>query len=83
MVKKIQKSRAYTRLVNYVLDRLGEASTLRGVVVLAATVMYNQSPENLEQIVTVAGIVVGAIGAGMSDRRKKKVDQTPEQQEQE
>lgn len=83
MVKKIQKSRAYTRFVNYVLDRLSEASTLRGVVVLAATVMYNQSPENLEQIVTVAGIVVGAIGAGMSDHRKKEVDQTPAQQEQE
>jgi hypothetical protein len=83
MVKKIKKSTAYQRFMRYVVDRLGEASTLRGLVVIAATGICQLTPEHIEQVVLIAGLLVGGMGAALPDAPKKKVNAAPAEQEQE
>ena len=58
------------KLLNYLRERAGEASTWRGLVVIATALGAHLSPEQAEAIV-VAGLgVSGLIGAVLPDGRK-------------
>jgi len=49
--------------MKYLLDRLKEPSTWRGLAILATVFGININPEQVNAIVTVGGCVIGAIGA--------------------
>lgn len=58
--------------MNYLIERLKEPSTWRGVVMLAIGLGVGINPEQIEAIVAVGTAVVGAIGVMASDKRGKK-----------
>lgn len=73
--------RAALKALNYVIDRLSEASTLRAFIVIgASTFGYVYDPELLESYVLVGVVVAQAIAATLPDKieavrkRKKNVD---------
>lgn len=53
--------------MQYILDRLKEASTWRGLVLIATACGTAISPEQQEAIVTVGLLVAGMIGAAVPD----------------
>lgn len=56
-------------ILRYLLDRLGEASTLRGIVLLAFGLGgYQLSDADAMQLVAAGQIIAGAIGAALLDR---------------
>lgn len=56
----------------YLLERLGEASTWRGIVALLTAAGIVFDPEQIEGIVATGLAVVGLIGAFTGDKRGEK-----------
>ncbi len=48
--------------MKYLLDRLKEPSTWRGLVMLVTVFGVNISPDQVNAIATLGGCVIGAIG---------------------
>lgn len=57
------------RLKRYLLDRAREASTWRGLVLIASALGASLTPERAEAIVTAGLAVAGIVGAALPDRR--------------
>lgn len=55
----------------YVIDRLKEASTWRGLVLVATAFGAALSPEQQEAIVTVGLLVAGLLGALLPDAQNR------------
>jgi len=55
----------------YLRNRLGEASTWRGVIAVFSVLGYSLSPENIEKIVIAGVSLSGAIGVFFPDKKKK------------
>ena len=55
----------------YILNRLKEASTWRGIILVATAAGANWSPESQETIITVGVGLAGVIGALIPDSWKK------------
>lgn len=51
------------------IERLEEPSTKRGIVLLLTTVGCNVSPEHVDAIVTLGGLVIAGIAIFTSDKR--------------
>jgi len=56
-------------VVEYLIARAKEASTWRGIVLIATACGAVLSPEQQDAIVTVGLLVVGLIGAAISDTK--------------
>ena len=56
--------------MNYLLERLKEPSSWRGIVMLAIGLGVGISPGQIETIVSVGTAVVGAIGVLAKDQKK-------------
>lgn len=54
---------------DYLLDRFKEASTWRGLVMLAMAAGLHIDPALADQIITAGVAVVGALGALIPDRK--------------
>lgn len=68
-------------IINYILSRLREASTWRGIIMLAAGTWAIKNPTQMEAIIPVAIAIVGAIGSFMPDQNTKKSIPDTEQPE--
>lgn len=55
--------------MDYLLDRLEEPSTWRGIVMLATALGLHLDPALADQIITAGVAVVGALGALIPDRK--------------
>jgi len=53
----------------YIIERLKEPSTWRGIAMICAAFGIVISPEQIGTILTVAFTIIGAIGAGMPDKQ--------------
>ncbi len=54
---------------NYLLDRLKEASTLRGIIIAAAGLIgYNLTEADAVQLIAAGNILAGIIGAVLPDK---------------
>lgn len=62
-------------IINYILARLKEASTWRGIIMLVAGTWATQHPEQAEAIIPIALAIVGSIGAFMPDKSQRNVAQ--------
>jgi uncharacterized membrane protein YiaA len=58
-------------VVEYLIARAKEASTWRGIVLIATACGAVLSPEQQDAIVTVGLLVVGLIGAAISDEKSR------------
>ena len=58
-------------VVDYLIARAKEASTWRGIVLIATACGAVLSPEQQDAIVTVGLLVVGLIGAAISDEKSR------------
>jgi len=63
--------------MKYILERLGEASTWRGVIALGTGFGVMLSPEMIEAIVATGMSMAGLIGMAFKDK-KDKVDDKKE-----
>ena len=64
-------------ILNYILSRLNEASTWRGIIMLIAGGWATRNPDQLDAIIPVAMAIVGAVGAFIPDKNttiKKETD---------
>lgn len=59
------------RVIAYVMARLQEASTWRGIVLVATACGAALSPEQQEAIVTVGLLVAGLLGALLPDAQNR------------
>jgi len=59
------------QIANYAIDRLQEASTWRGIVLVATAFGAVLSPEQQEAIITVGLLVAGLIGALLPDAKNR------------
>lgn len=57
-------------MLKYIITRLGEASTWRGLVMLVTMVGVKLSPEQSSAIMTAGLSVVGALGVFLPDLKK-------------
>lgn len=57
-------------MLKYIVTRLGEASTWRGIAMIATMLGMKFSPEQANAIMTVGLSVVGALGAFLPDLKK-------------
>lgn len=57
--------------LNYILDRLAESSTWRGIALLATAAGVQLSPEQSTAIITAGLGIVGAINVFRKERRTK------------
>lgn len=57
-------------IISYILNRLREASTWRGIIMLVAGGWATQHPEQAEAIIPIAIAVAGAIGTFLPDKKK-------------
>jgi hypothetical protein len=55
--------------MNYLLDRLKEASTWRGLVLILTSVGIGIHPELVTPIIAVGTGVAGAIGVALKDKK--------------
>lgn len=62
-------------ILNYILNRLKEASTWRGIIMLVAGSWAHQHPDQAESIIPVAIALAGAIGAFLPDKKKPAVQE--------
>jgi len=58
--------------MNYLIQRLKEASTWRGIILVAAAAGAHWSPESQETVITVGVGLAGVIGALIPDSWKNK-----------
>jgi|PlaIllAssembly_1097288.scaffolds.fasta_scaffold00009_20 hypothetical protein len=56
-------------IIKYILARLREASTWRGIIMLIAGTWATQHPEQAEAIIPIAIAIVGSIGAFLPDNK--------------
>ena len=61
----------FNQLMYFVLDRLGEPSSWRGLSMLATALGVAISPETMEEIVVAGTAMVGLIGTFSSDDRRR------------
>jgi hypothetical protein len=61
--------------IEYIVGRLGEASTWRGLIWIATAVGLALSPEQKEAIVTAGMALAGAIGVFTKDKSKPTAEQ--------
>lgn len=61
-------------MLQYLLGRLSEASTWRGIVALLTAAGISLSPEQAAAIVAVGLAVIGTIGAFFPDIKQNKVE---------
>jgi hypothetical protein len=58
--------------MNYILDRLKEASTIRGIIMAICGLLgYSLSEADAVQLIAAGNILAGIIGALMPDEIKK------------
>lgn len=57
--------------MNYLIQRLKEASTWRGIILVATAAGAHWSPESQETVITVGVGLAGVIGALIPDSWKK------------
>lgn len=57
-------------IITYILSRLREASTWRGIIMLVAGGWATSNPEQVEAILPIAIALSGAIGAFLPDKKK-------------
>ena len=57
-------------MLKYIIQRLGEASTWRGLVMLATMVGIKLSPDQTNALLTAGLSVVGALGVFLPDLKK-------------
>ena len=62
-------------IINYILSRLREASTWRGIIMLIAGTWAIKNPTQMEAIIPVAIAIVGAIGSFTPDKRQSDIAQ--------
>jgi hypothetical protein len=62
------------RVYVYLLDRMSEPSTLRGIVMALTSIGVWASPKNLEAILTIGMLVVGLLGALLPDRIRRQAE---------
>lgn len=62
-------------IINYILSRLKEASTWRGIIMLVAGGWAQQHPDQAEAIIPVAIALAGAVGAFLPDKKKPVVQE--------
>ena len=62
-------------IINYILSRLKEASTWRGIIMLVAGSWAQQHPDQAEAIIPVAIALAGAMGAFLPDKKKPVVQE--------
>ena len=55
--------------LNYMLGRLSEASTWRGIIALITSLGITLAPDQQEAVITVGLAVIGAIGVFFKDKR--------------
>jgi hypothetical protein len=55
--------------MKYLLDRLAEASTWRGLVMIAMGFGVHWSPDSQAAIISTGALVAGAIGAIIPDKK--------------
>ena len=59
--------------MNFILARLQEASTLRGIIIaIAGMVGYSLSEADAVQLIAAGNILAGIIGAALPDNLSKK-----------
>lgn len=61
-------------IIKYILARLKEASTWRGIIMLIAGTWATQHPEQAEAIIPIAIAIVGSIGAFLPDKKTPAVE---------
>lgn len=59
------------KLKNFLIDRLDERSTWRGLVLIATALGVTLSPEQAEAIIAAGLAAAGLIGAFAADKPKK------------
>ena len=59
----------WNKVLDYVMARLNEAATWRGLVVIATALGAKLAPTHFEAIVTGGLFLAGLIGAALPDRR--------------
>lgn len=57
-------------IITYILNRLREVSTWRGIIMLVAGGWATKNPEQAEAIIPIAIALAGAIGAFLPDKKK-------------
>jgi hypothetical protein len=57
----------WTAFFSYILDRLKEPSTYRGLTIMAASSGLALAPEHWQSIMVVGGVILGAIEAGRKE----------------
>ncbi len=63
-------------IINYILARLREASTWRGIIMLVAGAWASQHSEQVDAIIPIALAIVGSIGAFLSDNKNTAAENT-------
>lgn len=64
-------------IISYILNRLREASTWRGIIMLVAGGWATQNPEQAEAIIPIAIALAGATGAFMPDKKMPAAIDSP------
>lgn len=62
-----------TLIINYILSRLKEASTWRGIIALITGGWTSLNPEQIEAIIPIALAIVGAIGVFLPDKKLNSI----------
>lgn len=62
------------KLKNFLIARLSERSTWRGLVLIATALGVTLSPEQAEAVITLGLAVVGVLGAFTADKQKAGTD---------
>lgn len=65
-------------IINYILSRLQEASTWRGIIMLVGGGWAHQHPDQAEAIIPIAIALAGAIGAFLPDKKKPAEQNKPQ-----
>lgn len=60
-------------IIQYVLARLREPSTWRGIIMLIAGGWATRNPDQLDAIIPVAMAIVGAVGAFIPDKKLNSI----------
>ena len=61
-------------IIDYILARLREASTWRGIIMLVGGTWAQQHPDQAEAIIPIAIAIAGSIGVFFPDKSQKNID---------